>query len=55
MNEKSTVSPVRAKRAFGERLGVHHSFLTFALGGGDWPIEEEVELTPEQLWTFLRR
>jgi hypothetical protein len=53
--KKVEVSPVRAKKAFGERLGVHHSFLTSALGGGDWPIEEEVGLAPDLLWTFLRR
>jgi hypothetical protein len=36
-------------RAFGERLGLHYSFLTFALGGGDWPIEEDVGLTSKLL------
>jgi len=49
------VSSLRAQRAFGERLGVHHSLLTCALGGGDRPIEEEVGLAPDLLWTFLRR
>jgi len=53
--KKVEVSPVFAKRAFGERLGVHHLFLTSALGGRDWLIEEEVGLAPGLLWTFLRR
>jgi len=47
--KKVEVSPVCAQRAFGERLGVHHSILTTALGGGDWPIEEEVGLAPDLL------